>query len=475
MQSLKKNFIYNAILTMSGYIFPLMVYPYVSRVLGVANIGACNFVDSIVEYFTILSMMGMNTIGIREIAKCKNDQQKLDNVFSQLFSLNTLTTITAIIILIIATNIVPKFAPYKDLLYIGVGKLFFNYMLINWFFQGLENFKYIAARTIFVKILFVISVFLFVKTETDVKLYYFLVALTWAGNGIINFIYAKKYVSFNFTLKINKTIIGSFFILGVYWFMNSMYTTLNVAFLGFATNDIEVGYYTTANKLLTVIMTMFTALTSVMVPRVSVALKSNDNSEAKALIRKAINALMLFAIPLIFFVFPFSQELIYLMSGKGYEGATTPLQIMTPLFFLVGYDQIIVLQTLLPMGKDKDILRNSILAASVGIISNIFLTLNFGKNGSAIVLILAELSVLLSSQFCVTKYLGLKIPFKLIIKHIIGFSPIIIICYVIKYFINSYVISLIVSASIICCYIFLAGRFILKNSILTNLKTPLFK
>jgi O-antigen/teichoic acid export membrane protein len=475
MQSLKKNFIYNAILTMSGYIFPLMVYPYVSRVLGVANIGACNFVDSIVEYFTILSMMGMNTIGIREIAKCKNDQQKLDNVFSQLFSLNTLTTITAIIILIIATNIVPKFAPYKDLLYIGVGKLFFNYMLINWFFQGLENFKYIAARTIFVKILFVISVFLFVKTETDVKLYYFLVALTWAGNGIINFIYAKKYVSFNFTLKINKAIIGSFFILGVYWFMNSMYTTLNVAFLGFATNDIEVGYYTTANKLLTVIMTMFTALTSVMVPRVSVALKSNDNSEAKALIRKAINALMLFAIPLIFFVFPFSQELIYLMSGKGYEGATTPLQIMTPLFFLVGYDQIIVLQTLLPMGKDKDILRNSILAASVGIISNIFLTLNFGKNGSAIVLILAELSVLLSSQFCVTKYFGLKIPFKLIIKHIIGFSPIIIICYVIKYFINSYVISLIVSASIICCYIFLAGRFILKNSILTNLKTPLFK
>lgn len=475
MQSLKKNFIYNAILTMSGYIFPLMVYPYVSRVLGVANIGACNFVDSIVEYFTILSMMGINTIGIREIAKCKNDQQKLDNVFSQLFSLNTLTTITAIIILIIATNIVPKFAPYKDLLYIGVGKLFFNYMLINWFFQGLENFKYIAARTIFVKILFVISVFLFVKTETDVKLYYFLVALTWAGNGIINFIYAKKYVSFNFTLKINKAIIGSFFILGVYWFMNSMYTTLNVAFLGFATNDIEVGYYTTANKLLTVIMTMFTALTSVMVPRVSVALKSNDNSEAKALIRKAINALMLFAIPLIFFVFPFSQELIYLMSGKGYEGATTPLQIMTPLFFLVGYDQIIVLQTLLPMGKDKDILRNSILAASVGIISNIFLTLNFGKNGSAIVLILAELSVLLSSQFCVTKYLGLKISFKLIIKHIIGFSPIIIICYVIKYFINSYVISLIVSASIICCYIFLAGRFILKNSILTNLKTPLFK
>ena len=85
MPSLRKNFIYNAILTMSGYIFPLMVYPYVSRILGVSNIGACNFVDSIVEYFTIISMMGMNTIGIREIAKCKGDRKKLDRTFSQYY------------------------------------------------------------------------------------------------------------------------------------------------------------------------------------------------------------------------------------------------------------------------------------------------------------------------------------------------------------------------------------------------------
>lgn len=81
MPSIKKNFIYNAILTMSGYIFPLIIYPYISRVLGVANIGACNFVDSIVEYFTIISMMGMNTIGIREIARCKGDRNRLNYVF----------------------------------------------------------------------------------------------------------------------------------------------------------------------------------------------------------------------------------------------------------------------------------------------------------------------------------------------------------------------------------------------------------
>ena len=136
MPSLRKNFIYNAILTMSGYIFPLMVYPYVSRILGVSNIGACNFVDSIVEYFTIISMMGMNTIGIREIAKCKGDRKKLDRTFSQLFSLNTISTLIAVVSLILATLLISKFSDYKGLLYIGIGKLFFNYLIINWFFQG---------------------------------------------------------------------------------------------------------------------------------------------------------------------------------------------------------------------------------------------------------------------------------------------------------------------------------------------------
>ena len=79
MQSIKLNFIYNAILTMSGYLFPLIVYPYVSRILGVANMGACNFVDSIVEYFTIISMMGMNIMGVREIAKCKKNKNFKEN------------------------------------------------------------------------------------------------------------------------------------------------------------------------------------------------------------------------------------------------------------------------------------------------------------------------------------------------------------------------------------------------------------
>lgn len=471
MATIKTNLLYNAILTLSGYIFPLMVYPYVSRVLGVDNMGACNFVDSIVEYFTIFSMLGMNTVGIREIAKNKGNQEALDKTFSQLFSLNTITTLLAVVCLVIATFTVPKFADYKALLYIGVGKLFFNYMLINWFFQGLENFKYIAARTIFVKILFVISVFLFVKDADDVKMYYLLVALTWAGNGIVNSFYARKFVKFHFTFKIEKTIVSSVLILGCYWLMNSMYTTLNVAYLGFISNDTEVGYYTTANKLLAVIMAMFTTFTSVMVPRISSTLNNNTNdyTEFIALIQKAIQALLIFAIPLMYFVFSNSGELIQLMAGKGYEGAIIPLQIMAPLFFLIGYDQIIVLQSLLPLGKDHDILRNSIIAAFVGVMANVILTTSLGKIGSSVVLIIAELTVLTTSQICIQKYVNIKFPFEETAKYIILMSPILMISIVVKYIIPNWIAALTISAILTILYVGFIGYYSTKNSIIVNI------
>lgn len=217
--------------------------------------------------------------------------------------------------------------------------------------------------------------------------------------------------------------------------MNSMYSTFNVAYLGFIANDTEVGYYTTANKLLLVIMTFFTTVTSVLVPRISNVLSSNTTNgmmQAKELINKAINALLLFVIPLIILVAYFSKSIISIMAGTGYEGAILPLQIMAPLFFLIGYDQIIVLQTLLPLNKDKIILRNSSLAAAVGITANILLVPKFGSIGSAMVLILAEMVVLTTSQYSVKNYLGLSFPYVNLVKNAIIMSPLSLICYGIK-------------------------------------------
>lgn len=84
---IKSNFIYSSLLTVSSFLFPMLTYPYVSRVLGVTNIGVCNFVDSIINYFILFSSMGINVVGIREIAKAKGDTLRVSKVFSSLWIL----------------------------------------------------------------------------------------------------------------------------------------------------------------------------------------------------------------------------------------------------------------------------------------------------------------------------------------------------------------------------------------------------
>ena len=138
---LQKNFIYNSLITASNYIFPLIVFPYISRVLGVTNVGVFNFIDSVVNYFVVFSMMGLSTLGVREIAAVRTDQEKLDRAFSSLITLSGLFTAMALVALIVSTYTVPKLYEHRQLMYIGAVKLFFNLFLIEWFYTGLEDFE----------------------------------------------------------------------------------------------------------------------------------------------------------------------------------------------------------------------------------------------------------------------------------------------------------------------------------------------
>lgn len=470
MTSIKTNFIFNALLTICGYIFPLMVFPYVSRTLGVANMGACNFVDSIVDYFTILSMMGINTLGIREIAKAKNNPNDLNIVFNELFSLNTITTCIAVIILFMAVLFVPKFQDYRNLFYIGIFKLFFNYMLLNWFFQGLEDFKYITFRYIIVKMIFVISIFICIHTYEDTTLYYLLVCLSWGLNGIINIIYSRRFIRFHFTLKIRKQYIFSFFALGCYWFMNSLYTTFNVAYLGFKTNDTEVGYYTSANKLLAIIMALFTTLSSVIIPRVSALIKDNPKSnQCYELLSKSFNAVILFAIPLVIFVYCYSPKIIRIIFGTDFDGATVPLQIMSLLFLFMGINQILVLQILMPLNKDRDILFNSGKAGIIGLISTLILVTLYGKNGASIELLIGETVLFISSIHSVKKYTDIKFPLNSIIKHIFIQIPIIILYISINKYIGNYIVQLFIAGLCTLAYVVINEYYIFRNELIVKI------
>lgn len=399
MATLKKNILYSGILTTANYIFPLLTYPYVSRVLGVENIGACNFVDSVIHYFILLSTLGIGVVGIREIASNKTDGKKLQVAFSKLFTINTITTFIAVVVLLFAIYSVDELYNNLELMWIGVMKLIFNYLLIEWFYKGLEDFKYITNRTIVIRVIYVLLVFLCIKSKEDVELYYFLTCITIALNALLNLLYAKKYVVLKFHLGGLQKYCKSLSIIGIYGILTSMYTTFNVAYLGFVSSDIQVGYYTTSTKIHSIISMIFTAITGVLMPRMSAIWASKQYDQYKQLIRKSFFLLFLFAIPSTLLLELLAPQIIYLIAGPGYEGAIIPLRIIAPLILVIGIEQILIIQALMPMGKDKAVLINSIFGASIGILLNIITVPKFEAIGSAIVWLVSEITVMSSALY----------------------------------------------------------------------------
>lgn len=471
MASLKKNIIYSSILTISGYLFPLLTFPYVTRVLGVNNIGICNFVDSIVHYFIIFSMMGVTTVGIREVAKTKSNQEELSKTYSSLIVLNLLFTFTAIGMLFLCTLFVSKLQCYSELFYIGAAKILANSLLIEWLYKGLENFRYITVRTVVVRSIYVLSVFLFVKEADDYDIYFFLTTMMFVVNAVVNVAYSRNFVDFSLRNISFSPYIKPYIVLGVYMILTNLYTTFNVMYLGFATDETQVGYYTTATKLYAIIMSFFSAFTGVMMPRMSSLLSEGKFEDFRRLTTKSVEALMAFAMPMILISEICAPQIITFIAGTGYEGSIMPMRIVMPLMLIIGYEQIIILQMLTPMKKDSAIFANSIIGASVGVLFNILLVSQFGSTGTAIVWVVSEISVLISAQFFVTKYIGYKMPILAFIKRLFLAIPIIGVCWLVNQSISGTLSSLFIVAAFASVSWLLVEALILKNRIIIdNLK-----
>lgn len=468
--SIKKNFFYSSILTVSNYIFPFITYPYVSRVLGVSNIGVCNFVDSIINYFILFSMMGIGVMGIREIAEVKNDPVKLNQVFSSLFVLNSLTTAIALVAVVIAVFFIPQLYEYKQLMLIGILKLISNFFLIDWFYKGLEDFKYVTKVTIITKFLYVVSIFMFVRTSDDYTVYYLLSALMITVNALLNCIYGSRIVHIRLHDVSLKKYLRPFFILGIYLLLTSMYTSFNVAYLGFVSTSTEVGYYTTATKLYTIIIALYTAFTGVMMPRMSSLLSENKITEFKLLINKSIGILFSITIPAVILCCIFSPEIIQIISGKGYEGAIVPARIVMPLLFIIGYEQVLVIQILMPLKQDKPIFINSMIGAGVGIILNLLLVSKFASVGSSVVWLASELCILVMAQYFVYRQLRMKFPVHSFLKVIVSYLPALGICLFIYFYLPGYAFVRLECAGIfMVIYTVLIQKIYIKNEVCLSL------
>ena len=465
---IKSNLIYSSILTVSNFVFPVLTFPYVSRVLGVNNIGLFNWISGIIQYFIFFSMMGIGIVGIREVAKNKNNHKELNITFSSLIVLNFFTTIISLIFLFFLILLSSKFAEYKTLFFIGAANIFFNLFLIEWFFKGIENFKYITYRSIIIKAVYVLSIFLFVKSKNDYKIYYLLTVVTVIINALYNWFYSRKFVRFSIRDINLKLYFKPFIVLGIYLLFNSMYSTFNIAYLGYVGGNVEVGYYSTATKLYGILLAFFSAFTGVMLPRMSALVAEDNHSEINRLIQKSFNLLFSICFPVIIYFLFFAPQIIRITAGVGYDGAVLPMRIMMPLLLIIGIEQILIIQLLMPLNKDRAIFINSVIGAIMGVSLAIILVKNLLSVGSSIVWVCSEFSILLCANYFVKKYVGVKIPYKIIIIKLIYSIPYIIICAGILFFVKGQISMIVISLIASLAYFILDDFYLSKNLILST-------
>ncbi|WP_287619896.1 flippase [Parabacteroides sp.] len=408
--SIKKNFAYKSILTLSSYLMNFITFPYVSRVLGVERIGLVNFVDNTVSYFLLFATLGINILGVREIAAVKGNLEERNQVFSNLLGMNLCFSLITLAVYLVCIMAIPQLRQYEELFYIGTSKIIFTAFLVEWFFTGIEHFRYITLRSIVIKSLYVVAVFVCIRSRDDYELYFIMTMAVVVINALVNMAYVRRFVSVKCQDLLSKRFYKKNLMLGVYSIMTSMYLTFNVMFLGFVSNNVEVGYYTTAFKLYSVILGFFSAFTNVMLPRMSALLSNGEKESFQRLANKSFYTMCIFCIPMIVCSIILAPQLVYVLSGEGYEGAVLPMRIIMPAALFVGMAQVLAVQILTPMKCDKILLVASIVGACVGLLLNLLLVPHIHSVGTAVVLLGSEIAVTASYIVYVIRYNIVQIP-----------------------------------------------------------------
>lgn len=405
-KSLKVNFFMNALLMMSSIIFPLITFPYVSRILGPGGIGKVSFATSLITYFNIFAQLGIPTYGIKECAKVRDDREKLTKTVQEIFIINLFTMVISYIFLFIAVLSIPKLQNEK-ILYLIIGPtIFLNTLGMEWLYKGLEEYTYITSRSLIFKLISLLSLFILVREKNDYILYSITTVLASSASYIMNFIHLRKYIDLR-PVKIYdfRRHIKPIIILFAMSCATTIYTNLDTVMLGFIKSDLDVGYYNAAVKVKGILVNVVCSLGTVLLPRCSYYIELGMIEEFKRICKKALNFVFVLALPLMVYFMLFSKPAIFFLSGTQFSESILPMIIIMPTLLFIGLTNILGMQILLPLGKEKELLKSVVAGAIVDLIINLLLISKLASIGAAIGTVVAEFTVLIFQAYYLKEYI----------------------------------------------------------------------
>ena len=411
-KSLKLNFIMNAILTMSSFLFPLISFPYVSRILGPEGTGRVDFATSLIAYFLMFAQLGIPTYGVRACAKVRDDKHLLTKTAQELLSINLVMSVLAYAVLALGLIFVPRLRQDR-LLYILVSlTIIFNTIGMEWLYKALEQYTYITVRSIAFKLVSLGAMFALIRSKDDYVIYGGITILASSASYLMNFFHARKYISLRpvggYEFKPHLKAVMVFFAMAC---ATTVYTNMDKVMLGImAENELQanvnVGYYGAASRIKSILVSIVTSLGTVLLPRASYYVQQGKMEEFRKISRKALNFVVVAATPLtLYFVF-FARQGILLLSGQEYLGAVVPMQFIMPTLLFIGLTNILGIQILVPTGREKVVLYSVIVGAVTDVVCNLLLIPRYLAVGAALSNMIAEAAVLVFQTVALRREVG---------------------------------------------------------------------
>ncbi len=430
-KSIKLNAILNVLKQSCAILFPLITFPYITRTLHVDNYGKVNMATTFVGYFSLIATMGFGTYAVRESTGFRNDKKKFDNFACQIFTMNVLTTIIAYFLLLSFLFILRTFDSYRDIILICSMNIIFVTLGQDWINSVFEDYLYITIRYILTHVLSVILIIMFVKNETDIGVYAFLIVIPTAIANVLNMLYIRKYAKIHLVrhVEISKHIIPSI-ILFVNGAIISIYVNFDTTMLGVMKGDTEVGIYSTATRIYALAKQIVNALVVVAIPRMSYYIGNEMRNEYQNLFQKTMNGLMTMVMPAVVGLFMISKNLILIMSGKEYAPSHIALKILSISLPFAVMASLFIQCVLVPCRKEKVIFKITLFSAILNILLNLFFIPLFSYVGAAITTVLAEVGIFILGYVNIRD----KIDFKGVSNDVkgilIGCIFIIVVCYI---------------------------------------------
>lgn len=412
--------------------FPLLTFPYVTRILSPQGLGIYDFNKSITSYFILIAGLGIYQYAVREGSKKKNNLEQFQKFCNEIFSINIISTIISYILLIFFIILFSKTNDNSYLLFIFSVQLIFNVLSVEWLFVISEDFKYITIRSFIVQLVSLILLFIFVRTKNDYIIYAMITVFSMGVSSIFNIIHSSSIVKLQFIIKINefKKHMKPIFILFFNNIAGVIYLSSDTTIIGLISGSYYVGLYSTAVKIYTIVKQITNTVLMTTIPRLAFLSERNHDEYAK-LLNKVFEMMFLLITPSIIGMIMLRKQIVLIIAGDEYIASVTSLTILSVcLLFAVG-SAFFVHGILLINNREHIILKITLVSASINIILNVLLVPSFRENGAAFSTLVSEILITIWGLISSRDIFKIKLNIRIIYSVLIGCLLIFLVCKVV--------------------------------------------